>query len=255
MECWGDGETSVALRSLFRVIRDTMNRIVYLQHVPFEGLGSIESWALDQGHAVSATRLFEAPIFPAMTDFDWLIVMGGPMGVHDKDIYPWLKEEKRFIHQAMKDGKVVIGICLGAQLIADVLGARVFRNDHREIGWFPMRLKGKAEIDVLRDLSDTIEAFHWHGDTFDLPSGAVNIGSSEGCRNQGFVYSENVYAFQFHLEVTLEGAQALISHCSDEMTDGTYIQSAEEITGAPRRFERANEHMSSILNRIDDSAR
>jgi len=227
-----------------------MNRIVYLQHVPFEGLGSIEGWARGQGHAVSAIRFFETHSFPAMADFDWLIVMGGPMGVHDEDVYPWMEDEKRFVDRAVSDGKVVIGICLGAQLIADVLGARVFRNAHREIGWFPMRLEGKEEIEVLRDLPDTVEAFHWHGDTFDLPSGAVKIGSSEGCLNQGFVYSEKVYAFQFHLEVILDGVRDLIRNCRDEMVDGTYIQTPEEITEDPRRFESANQHMSSILHRI-----
>ena len=227
-----------------------MNRIVYLQHVPFEGLGSIEGWAQDQGHAVSAIRLFEPHSIPTVADFDWLIVMGGPMGVHDEKLYPWLDAEKRFVEQAVRDGKVVIGICLGAQLIADVLGARVFQNTHREIGWFPMQLEGKEKINALRDLPETIEAFHWHGDTFDLPSGAVSIGSSEGCPNQGFTYSDKVYAFQFHLEVTLGGAKELIRNCSDEMVDGTYIQSAEEITRDPRRFETANRHMSSILNNI-----
>lgn len=229
-----------------------MNRIAYLQHVPFEEPGSILCWATGQGHAVSAIRFFETHSLPALVDFDWLIVMGGPMSVHDDDVYPWLKGEKRFVDQAVSAGKVVIGICLGAQLIADVLGARVFRNAYREIGWFPVRLQGKEDIAVFRDLPNTIEAFHWHGDTFDLPSGAVEIGSSEACLNQGFVYSENVYAFQFHLEVTLAGAQGLIRYCSEEMVEGKYIQTAEEIIRAPRRFESANEHMTAILRRISE---
>ncbi|CAB5124932.1 Glutamine amidotransferase, class I [Olavius algarvensis associated proteobacterium Delta 3] len=242
-------------RSTFRLLhydRDTMNRIAYLQHVPFEGLGSIDGWARHHGHTAAATRLFEAHAFPALADFDWVIIMGGPMGVHDDETHSWLGNEKRFINQAIRAGKVVIGICLGAQLIADVLGARVFRNAYREIGWFPMRLQGKEGIDVFRDLPNTIEAFHWHGDTFDMPSGAVEIGSSEACRNQGFVYSENVYAFQFHLEVTLEGAHGLIRNCSEEMVDGKYIQTGEEIIRDPRRFESANEHMTAILRRIDE---
>ena len=251
IERWSDGKHPSLQRFTYATMIDATKRILYLQHVPFEGLGSIEDWARDKGYAITAARLFEVHSLPAIADFDWLIVMGGPMGVYDEEKYPWLKDEKRFIEQTVKAGKVVIGICLGAQLIADVLGARVFRNTYPEIGWFPMRLQRHKEIDVLEDLPDTIDAFHWHGDTFDLPSGAVQIGSSDGCRNQGFVYSKNVYAFQFHLEVTLAGAQELIRNCSDELVEGKYIQTAAELTGDPQRFDGANHLMSGILNRID----
>ena len=231
----------------------TMIRIVYLQHVPFEGLGSIDGWAQRNGYVVTGQRLFESGTLPVLSEFDWLIVMGGPMGVHDEETYPWLNDEKRLIDQAVDAGKVVIGICLGAQLIAEVLGARVFRNAYPEIGWFPIKLHMDNGPDALKDLPDTIEAFHWHGDTFDLPSGAVTIGSSEGCPNQGFVYANHVYAFQFHLEVTPEGAQELIRNCSEEMVEGRYIQTTEQITGDPERFTRANRYMSRILHRIAES--
>jgi len=234
-------------------IKDTMIRIVYLQHVPFEGLGSIEVWARKNGCVVTGRRLFENQPFPALYEFDWLIVMGGPMGVHDEDTYSWLSGEKKFIDQAVGAEKVVIGICLGAQLLADVLGARVFRNAYPEIGWFPMELRREPACDTLVDLPDTLEAFHWHGDTFDLPSGALNIASSEGCPNQGFVYGKNVYAFQFHLEVTLDGALQLIRNCSEEMVEGRYIQTVEEITGDPARFTNANQYMSRILSRIAET--
>ena len=113
-------------------------QIHYLQHVPFEGLGSIESWLHERGHHVSATHMFSGDQLPQLDHLDWLMVMGGPMGVSDDIQYPWLKGEKEFIREAVDSGKVVLGICLGAQLIADALGAPVRKNEYREIGWFPI---------------------------------------------------------------------------------------------------------------------
>ena len=111
-------------------------KIHYLQHVPFEGLGSIESALKEGGHSISVTRLFSDDPLPDISAFDWLIVMGGPMGIKDEDEYSWLRTEKEFIKKTIQTGKVVLGICLGAQLIAEVLGARVYKNKYREIGWF-----------------------------------------------------------------------------------------------------------------------
>ena len=137
-----------------------------------------------------------------------MIVMGGPMNIYEEKKYPWLLREKCFIEDATKTGKVVIGICLGAQIIADVLGANVYAGEHKEIGWFPIfRTKEAGESIVFRDFPSELEVFHWHGDSFDLPSGCIRLAESAACPNQAFIYDERVVGLQFHLEVTRQGAR------------------------------------------------
>jgi GMP synthase-like glutamine amidotransferase len=228
-----------------------MLRLHYLEHVPFEGLGSIGDWARHNGVSVSVTRFHRNDPLPKQDGFDWLAVMGGPMGVADEDRLPWLRQEKRFIQEAIAAEKVVIGICLGAQLIAEVLGSRVYRNPFREIGWFPIRFSGEAvKTGLLADFPETITAFHWHGDTFDLPPGTVRLASSEACLNQAFSKGSRVFGFQFHLEATRESASALIENCGDEMVEEDYIQTAEEILAAGDRFKTINRYMDILLDRL-----
>src|SRR5262249_35158018 len=151
-------------------------RIHYLQHVAFEDLAAIESWAEDAGHTIAATQLFRNQPLPETADFDMLVVLGGPMNIYEEDQHPWLASEKRFIERALGEEKHVLGICLGSQLIADILGARVFRNREKEIGWFPITLTEAAQSHPLfADVPENITVFHWHGDTFDLPAGAIHL--------------------------------------------------------------------------------
>src|SRR5271170_6697939 len=119
-------------------------RIHYFQHVPFEGLGCIAQWAAEKEHTVTATRFYLDEPAPNPGEIDWLVVMGGPMNIYEEAEYPWLAREKRFIGEAIRGGKTVIGICLGAQLIADVMGGPVTRNLEKEIGWFPIELTPEA---------------------------------------------------------------------------------------------------------------
>jgi GMP synthase-like glutamine amidotransferase len=188
-------------------------KLHWLQHVPFEGLGIIEEWADARGAEISCTCLFENELLPAMDAFDGLVVMGGPMNIHDHDTHPWLVAEKKFIRQAIDAGKPVLGICLGAQLIADVLGAKVYPGLQKEIGWFPIQ----RTADAAKWLPETLPVFHWHGDTFDLPGGAVCLASSAGCKNQGFIINDCVVGLQFHMEMTEASVEALIENCSDEL--------------------------------------
>jgi GMP synthase (glutamine-hydrolysing) len=227
-------------------------KVHYLQHVPFEGLGSIEPVVRSAGHEVSCTRLFDDEPLPDPARLDWLIVMGGPMGIYDDDRYSWLTREKRFIEKACAAGKTVLGICLGAQLIADVLGARVYANRHREIGWF--HVQRSPEILSTRigpALPESMEVFHWHGDTFDLPQNSTRIGSSEACVNQGFIVDGRIVAIQFHFEATLDTARALLENCSDELDDSRYVQSAGEILADPAKFAAGNAVMQRILNCLE----
>ncbi len=136
-------------------------RIHYLQHVPFEDLANIEAWAKKRGHDVSGTMLFQDEPLPALEEFDWLIIMGGPMNIYEHYRYPWIVREKEFIRRSIDADKIVLGICLGAQLMADVLGGKVHRNEHKEIGWFPVRLTADAmRSPVFRVLPEGFVAFH-----------------------------------------------------------------------------------------------
>jgi GMP synthase (glutamine-hydrolysing) len=223
----------------------------YLQHVPFEGLGSIESWAQAAEFRISATRLYAHDLLPAVDEIDWLFVMGGPMNIYEDIQHPWLKQEKEFISRVIAQGKLVLGICLGAQLIADVLGAKVYANLCKEIGWFPVYKTEDAARTSLADvIPDTMDVLHWHGDTFDLPAAAVHLTRSEACANQGFVYEDRVIGLQFHLETTAPGLQSLISHCSHEIDDSRFVQPPEMMTAEPERFKQVNQVMDQLLDRL-----
>jgi len=226
--------------------------IHYLQHVPFEGLGSIEAWLKTGNHRLTDTRLYQNDPLPEMADFDWLIVMGGPMGVDDEDQYPWLKQEKQFIQQAIGSGKIVLGICLGAQLIAAALGAKVYKDKNPEIGWFNIDRHSEAEGTILSAvLPLQMEVFHWHGDTFDIPVGAQSLAFSVACQNQGFIFDNRVVGLQFHLETTPEIARELVNNCRNELDESRYVQSEGEILADPEKFFRINQIMADILNSLE----
>ena len=224
-------------------------RLHYLQHVPFEGPGCIRNWAEASGFPLAGSRLYQPHRLPAMEQFDWLVIMGGPMNVDEELRYPWMAAEKAFIGRAIEAGKVVLGICLGGQLIADVLGARVTKNRYKEIGWYPVcRTASPAQLPHVAAIENSIDALHWHGDTFDLPDGAVHLARSEGCENQAFVYDERVLALQFHLEMTAGGLQDLVNSCGREIEPGPYMQSPAVMLADPGRFQAANRIMHRLLD-------
>lgn len=223
--------------------------IHFLQHVPFEGLASIRGWIERGGHKVSCTRLYAGDGLPRPDTIDLLIVMGGPMGVHDIDLYPWLRAEKDFLRDTIDTGKRVLGICLGAQLIADVLGARVYPNGQKEIGWFPVTRSNGAEQSPLgRLLPACFHAFHWHGDTFDLPPGAVHLAQSDVCQHQAYAIGDRILGLQFHLETTPESAQELIEHGADELVDAPTIQTPAQMLAKPARYVELNRLMVVLLD-------
>lgn len=225
--------------------------IHYLQHVPFEDLGTIAQWARGRGAEISRTRLFVGETLPAVECFDWLVIMGGPMNIYEDARYPWLMAEKRFIGEAITAGKLVLGICLGAQLIADVLGGAVTRNAQREIGWFPVTLTAEAQQSaVFSALPPRFTAFHWHGDTFSLPPGALHTAASDACPHQAFAYHERIIGLQCHLESTCAGIEKLVTHCGDELTTGAYIQSAESMLAQDSYLEESNRVMTMLLDRL-----
>lgn len=206
-------------------------RAHYFQHVPFEGLGNIETWLEAAGWEITGTRFYAAAELPDLKAIDLLVVMGGPMSVNDEEEFPWLVAEKRFIRAAIESGKPVLGICLGAQLIASALGARVYRNSVKEIGWFPVEGVVASDASLLKFPAATT-VFHWHGETFDLPSGATLLARSAGCENQAFQVGRSVIALQFHLESTPESVREIVANCREELVPARYIQGEEEILSA-----------------------
>jgi GMP synthase-like glutamine amidotransferase len=223
-------------------------RAHYLEHVPFEGLGSIALWLEAAGYGITSTRFYEAAELPDLAMIDLLVVMGGPMSVNDEDAFPWLVPEKRFIRQAIDSGKPVLGVCLGAQLIASAMGAKVYQNTVKEIGWFPVQGVSSVHGSFFRFPSST-KVFHWHGETFDLPSGSTLLARSEGCENQAFQIGPKVIGLQFHLETTPESARAIVSNCRAELVPSLYIQTEEEILSAPlAHYQSINQLMGNILS-------
>lgn len=203
-------------------------RAHYLQHAPFEGLGSIEHWLREAGYGITATQLYSGDLLPDTDQLDLLIVMGGPMSVNDEAAFPWLGPEKTFIRSVIDAGKPVLGICLGAQLIAKVMGSRVFPNGEREIGWFPVQGLAHAAHGAFRFPAEAT-VLHWHGETFDLPYGAVQLARSEACENQAFQLGRHVLGLQFHLEATPDLLAGFVEHSGDELTPSRYVQSADAI--------------------------
>ncbi len=225
-------------------------RIRYFQHVPFEDPGEIFSWGDDRGHRFEGVRLFSGERPPESDDFDMLLVMGGPMSVHDEKAYLWLREEKQAIARAVAGGKKVLGICLGAQLIAEVLGAEVRKNDYREIGWFPVSASEEAvDSPVFSVLPASYEAFHWHGEMFEIPPEAVRTASSAACANQAFEYDGGrVVGLQFHLEASEVSVNRLVENCRDEMVADTWVQNEQQILHDSRDYDLLHHNMYSLLD-------
>jgi GMP synthase-like glutamine amidotransferase len=228
-----------------------MKSIEVFMHVPFEGLGCIEQWITKNNHSVTYTHFYENYKLPEISDIDWLIVMGGPMGVYDEAVHPWLSDEKAFIRKAIDAGKTVLGICLGSQLIAEVLGAKVYPNKQKEIGWFDVTLSETAKTNsVFFGFEDKFPVFHWHGDTFDLPQGSKHLISSEVCRNQAFLYNDKVLGLQFHFEVTAETLHGMVENGMSELIEDKTIQSANKILSTNEFIAANNLRMHQILDNL-----
>jgi GMP synthase-like glutamine amidotransferase len=218
-----------------------------LQHVPFEDLGSIAGWLAQRDAAVTYTRFYESATLPDPSAVDLVIALGGPMSVNDERDLPWLVAEKTFVHACVAAGKPVLGICLGAQLIASAQGALVYPGPCKEIGWFP--IAGVPVPAGAFAFPATTTVFHWHGETFDLPDGAVPLARSAGCEHQAFQLGSRVIGLQFHLDTTADAADAIIGHCRDELVDGTYIQSEAAMRGVPpSTYAAINALMAEVLS-------
>ncbi len=219
--------------------------IHYLQHESFETPARITEWARREGHILHGIHLYRGDAVPSPDEVAGLIIMGGPMSVHDESRYPWMKEEKQLASALFQAGKPVFGVCLGAQIIAQALGATVEPMGYREIGWWP----------VKDGNSNDFTAFHWHGECFSLPAGADPLFSTKAWREQGFRYGENCVALQFHLEMDRAGVLSLIDNCRNELEDSlgsnhNWVQSEKEIKLFAEKmdYERLMQILSELLN-------
>jgi GMP synthase-like glutamine amidotransferase len=225
-------------------------RITCLQHVPFEGPAHLAEWAAAAGHSLSVVHVYEIGL-PELDTFDALFVLGGPMGVYDTDRFPWLADEMLLVREAIAADRIVLGVCLGAQLIAAALGGDVRPHAHCEIGWFDVDVLAEARDHPLtRELPVRFGAFHWHGDRFEIPDDCVRLFATPACDHQGFARGERVLALQFHLESTVESVDALIAHCADEIDDGPFTQTAEQMTRGTSGLDPMHAILDLLLRRL-----
>lgn len=229
-------------------------RIHLLQHGTFDDHEMIELWTDFFEYQTKKTVLINGDKLPGIDDFDWLIVLGGVMNTTDEDKYPWLVEEKKLIKAAIDRDKIVLGICLGAQLIAEVLGSKVTKNKYREIGWQPVRLtpEGKKSP-VFRYFSDRFTVFQWHDFTFGIPDGAVKIAENDACPNQAFEYNGRVIGIQFHPEYSVNSIEKLINEHGDQIVEGKYIQPKEDILTEWDQIQHIDGLIDLLLTNIDDT--
>ncbi|HEU4725392.1 MAG TPA: type 1 glutamine amidotransferase [Candidatus Eisenbacteria bacterium] len=240
-------------------------RIRALQHVASEGPGSLVAWAKARGHSLETTRLDRGEPLPAVDAFDLLVVLGGPMSANDEAIHPWLVGEKRLIGETIQTDRRVLGICLGAQVVASALGRRVERMASSEIGWYPVRLRREAARSrTFEGMPATFTPLHWHGETFELPSGAIHLAESDHCANQAFEIEFDggpsrggalVLALQFHLEATAESVGAMLDAeeiCAAGPDAGAPIPRREDLLGAPARFAAVYPLLERVLDRLTE---
>ncbi|WP_347157304.1 type 1 glutamine amidotransferase [Pontibacter chitinilyticus] len=225
-------------------------RIHCFQHISFENLGYIAEWAQQQGHQVAYTRFDKQVILPELAGMDWLVILGGAMGCDDEEQFPWLAQEKAFIREAVAAGKVVLGICLGAQLLANCLGARVYPHTHQEIGFREITWTAAAQQDELfAGLPAKLTVFQWHGDTFDIPAGATAIATSEVCQNQAFRLGKSI-GLQFHWEATPGIIRSMVQHDGHELVEAPFIHPAAKILADLPQAEWHKDLLFQLLSRM-----
>ena len=229
--------------------------ITILQHMSHEGPGSIADWASARGHSQRIHHLYQNEGLPDPSECDLLVVLGGDMSVHDQSEHPWLAPERELIKATLAAGKPVVGICLGAQQIALALGAAVYPNDQREVGFWPIR----KTAEVL-PLPDTLDVLHWHGDTFDLPADARLFASSEGCRNQMFLAANGLaLGLQCHIETTTEMVE---DFCREDAAylippagQGRWMQDAARMRAETEAYPAMRDALFALLDSFTQQAR
>ncbi|MFC1555471.1 type 1 glutamine amidotransferase [candidate division KSB1 bacterium] len=230
-------------------------RIMVLQHGTVDDHVVIEDWANDMEHDFERRHLLNGDTLPGFDDFDWLIILGGLMDTHETGKYPWLANEKALIKSAIDSGKIVLGICLGAQLVAEALGAKVYQGEHKEIGWRTLKLSPEAkQSEIFGSFPEWFSAFQWHDYTFDLPEGAIRIAENDAYQNQGFEYDGGrVIGIQFHPEFTEKCIGSLVRTFADKMGEGPHVQPKEEILAERCLIREIDALIDLLLTNISDT--
>lgn len=224
-------------------------RIHVIQHASFEGPAYIQKWALKNSCPLTITRLYQNERLPALDSLDLLVLMGGPMSVNDTSSYTWIEHELAFINKAIQKNKAILGICLGAQLIAKAIGGEVIPGRHPEIGWFPIWFNKKQLPNGLQtSVPEALTTFHWHGETFSLPADAFVFASSRETKNQGFIYGDRIIGLQFHPEATQTAIHAFIKNVKHEIVEGKYIQTENGMLEGFANTEQNHLFISELLS-------
>ena len=221
-------------------------RVHFLTHADFEQPGYYLTWARENGFSVSQTAVYNDETLPETDDYDLLIIMGGPQSPAETDKYPYLSTELDHIRTAIKNNKYIIGVCLGAQLIAEAFGSKTQASPHKEIGVYPLTLTDKGKQDLLcKDLPTSFQSGHWHNDMPGLPSGAIILAESAGCPRQIIKFTQKIIGFQCHLEFDKNCVETLITHCQNDLSDGNFVQSADVILS--QNYDKINVHLKLFL--------
>jgi GMP synthase-like glutamine amidotransferase len=225
-------------------------RLAILQHVPFEGPAAIAEWAKSRGAEIVTYHIYNGDVAPAHNTFDFLVIMGGPMSVNDTGTLQWLAPEIAAVRDAIDAGKIVLGVCLGAQMIAKALGGRVYPGPEKEIGWFEVKRTEVEGATLFSSLPWRFLAFHWHGEVFDLPAGAVRLAETEVTPNQAFQIGDRVLGLQFHMESTRESVFELAENCAHEIGQGRFQMTQQEILGGGVTCHTLHPLLEDVLDRL-----
>lgn len=216
-----------------------MNFLI-IQHAEHIEAGSVIDWIKERGYRYKLQDAWLTEEWPAISEYEALVVMGGPMSAYDEENHPFLIDEKRFINEFISSGKPTMGICLGHQLLAEVLGGRVEKGNN-EIGWHDVRFT--KFLKSIEAPPKHQKVFQWHGDVVQLPPGANNIGTSEANLVQGFNLN-NVFTMQFHAEVKQENLELMIEHSNKDLSaGGPFIQTKEELLQGLDEYQAASQRL------------
>jgi len=227
-------------------------RLLFLQHDPLDGPGALLEWAELRGHSVEFCLICLGEALPSLESFDLLVSLGGPMGAYEEEIHPWLETEKEYLRQAFSAGKKILGLCLGCQLLAEALGGKAFRHTCKEFGWQPIQPLPPG-VPWLGD-ETPFYAFQWHGDTYSLPPGAVQLARNEATEQQAFIMNgatgAQVLGLQFHLEWTEQMAREALAEPGVAPPPSPFVQSAEEILSDPTLFASGKNRFFTLMDRF-----
>lgn len=224
-------------------------KIAIIMHADFETPGVIENWARERQYRVTIFKPYSNQILPYVEELDFLIVMGGPQSPLVLEEAPYLKDEINLIRKVIQAQKPVLGFCLGAQLIGEALGAPTEKSPHREIGVYPITLTPLGlKDDLFRGFPEIFDVIHWHNDMPGLTQEAQLLALSEGCPRQAIRYSDKVYGFQFHMEITQEGLKDLIKFCPNDLNPGKFVQTKEVLNC--HDLKDIHQQMFIILDRL-----